>query len=308
MENNNINIENDSNMNYFQIFDNFLSDNNNNNLDNPINNPNNNNNNNNNINNQFQINNQYESKITSTAMYAFLRFILLYICYLFSKSPFNPFLSKLVIFLLIHDALVITNYTLMKIHLRINYDFPQICLLFEILNRMIFFVWFLYGNLLIIFDENNINDSLKNNTLMTYYIIILILLGFFIFADYIFYIILFITFFPCIVYILYNILKERKKLLENIKKINSILKEINYEDYTKTYGRDYMDICVICSENFKNGDKVIVLPCNNHHIFHGSCIRAWIQNKTICPMCRKDLNLYVNNENDNEEENQINII
>ena len=299
MENNNINIENDPNMNYVQIIDNFLNDNNNINL--------NNNNNNNNINNQFAINLQYENKIFSYSFYAFCRLILLFFCYLFSKSPFNSFLSKLVVFLLIHEALAITNFILMSVYLKMNNNiFPEICLLFNTLNRMIFFVWFLYGNLLLIFDENEINSSIKNNALITYYIIMLILIGYFMFADYLFLIILLILFFPCIIYILFNYVKERQKLLENVKKINSMLKEKNYEEYSKEYGKDYMDICVICSENFKNGDKIIVLPCNNHHVFHGNCIKTWIKNKTICPMCRKDLNLYVNNEN--EEESQINII
>jgi hypothetical protein len=182
---------------------------------------------------------------------------------------------------------------------------------------MIFFIWFLYGNLLIIFDENDINNSLKNNAILTYYLIILILIGYFIFADYIFYIILFISFFPCIIYILFKILKERNKLIENVKKINSMLKTINYEDYKKEHNNnnndnndnDNMDICVICTENFKNEDKVIILPCNFHHVFHENCIKSWIKNKTICPLCRKDLNFYVNNENNinniNDEENRL---
>jgi RNA recognition motif-containing protein len=122
------------------------------------------NNNNNNNNNQFVINLQYENKIFSYSFNAFCRLFLLFFCYLFSKSPFNSFLSKLVIFLLIHEALAITNFILMRVYLKINNNnFPEICLLFNTLNRMIFFVWFLYGNLLLIFDENEINSSIKNN-------------------------------------------------------------------------------------------------------------------------------------------------
>jgi len=34
--------------------------------------------------------------------------------------------------------------------------------------------------------------------------------------------------------------------------------------------------CVICMEDFKDNDELTVLPCNNNHYFHASCVKAWI--------------------------------
>ena len=42
--------------------------------------------------------------------------------------------------------------------------------------------------------------------------------------------------------------------------------------------------CVICLEDFKNGDKATVLPCI--HIFHTSCIQNWLKTQNCCPICK----------------------
>ena len=45
--------------------------------------------------------------------------------------------------------------------------------------------------------------------------------------------------------------------------------------------------CNICMEEYKNKDTVLTLKCN--HIYHKDCIKNWLCNeKTTCPMCRKD--------------------
>ena len=42
--------------------------------------------------------------------------------------------------------------------------------------------------------------------------------------------------------------------------------------------------CVICLEDFKNGENVINLPCI--HLFHKNCIKNWLKNQNSCPICK----------------------
>ena len=42
--------------------------------------------------------------------------------------------------------------------------------------------------------------------------------------------------------------------------------------------------CVICLEDFKNGDKATVLPCI--HLFHSTCIQNWLKTNNCCPICK----------------------
>ena len=42
--------------------------------------------------------------------------------------------------------------------------------------------------------------------------------------------------------------------------------------------------CVICLEDFKNGDKAIFLPCI--HLFHKDCIMSWLDSHNNCPICK----------------------
>ena len=51
-------------------------------------------------------------------------------------------------------------------------------------------------------EKDGVDESLRNNKMVTYYVTILVLLGFFIFSKLIFYIIFFVCFCPCITYVL----------------------------------------------------------------------------------------------------------
>ncbi|XP_022735701.1 RING-H2 finger protein ATL56-like [Durio zibethinus] len=44
-------------------------------------------------------------------------------------------------------------------------------------------------------------------------------------------------------------------------------------------------VCVVCLENFGNGDKCKFLP-NCKHSFHSQCIDSWLLKTPICPICR----------------------
>ena len=42
--------------------------------------------------------------------------------------------------------------------------------------------------------------------------------------------------------------------------------------------------CVICLEDFKTGDKAVILPCI--HMFHNKCIKNWLKTQNSCPICK----------------------
>jgi len=49
---------------------------------------------------------------------------------------------------------------------------------------------------------------------------------------------------------------------------------------------DPFDTCCICLDDFEEGEKLRVLPCD--HGYHSKCIDPWlVKNKRICPQCRK---------------------
>ncbi|XP_022135108.1 E3 ubiquitin-protein ligase AIP2-like [Momordica charantia] len=46
-------------------------------------------------------------------------------------------------------------------------------------------------------------------------------------------------------------------------------------------------VCSICMEWMKIGEEAKQLPCI--HRYHGGCIRAWLEIKNTCPICRYEL-------------------
>ena len=47
------------------------------------------------------------------------------------------------------------------------------------------------------------------------------------------------------------------------------------------------DKCIICQYEFKNYEKLIVLPCK--HNFHPDCIEEWLKNQKVCPYCKSEV-------------------
>lgn len=52
--------------------------------------------------------------------------------------------------------------------------------------------------------------------------------------------------------------------------------------------KKHISSCVICTEEIKEGDEIMILKCPGKHFFHGSCIKSWLMVKTTCPMCRSE--------------------
>lgn len=47
------------------------------------------------------------------------------------------------------------------------------------------------------------------------------------------------------------------------------------------------DTCSICLDQFKEEDRIVVLPC--HHGFHKDCLDPWLTMHSECPQCRHKL-------------------
>ncbi|KAL5204315.1 hypothetical protein ABZP36_009186 [Zizania latifolia] len=47
--------------------------------------------------------------------------------------------------------------------------------------------------------------------------------------------------------------------------------------------------CVICFEDYKEGEDTSVMPCSSRHRFHEACLNTWFEQSRSCPLCRYEL-------------------
>ena len=84
-----------------------------------------------------------------------------------------------------------------------------------------------------------------------------------------------------------NNLNEKKNENEDEDDKLSSNEILNYLPITilgKKINNDIEYKCIICYDNFKEGDKVTTLPCV--HVFHIDCIKSWILEHKNCPVCK----------------------
>lgn len=58
-----------------------------------------------------------------------------------------------------------------------------------------------------------------------------------------------------------------------------------YSDYIISIEAIEEEICVICLDDLRNEEKTGKLE-NCEHIFHKKCIKKWLEENPICPVCR----------------------
>ncbi|KAL8138621.1 hypothetical protein V2J09_004622 [Rumex salicifolius] len=49
-------------------------------------------------------------------------------------------------------------------------------------------------------------------------------------------------------------------------------------------GGEREKVCAVCLEEFTVGLEAAKLPCS--HVFHGGCVRRWLEKRDTCPLCR----------------------
>mmetsp|Transcript_9904 Transcript_9904/g.1466 ORF Transcript_9904/g.1466 Transcript_9904/m.1466 type:complete len:137 (-) Transcript_9904:44-454(-) len=56
----------------------------------------------------------------------------------------------------------------------------------------------------------------------------------------------------------------------------------------KKYQGEPVD-CSICTEIIDSSIKVVVMPCDDRHVFHEECIKSWLWQNPRCPICRANV-------------------
>lgn len=75
----------------------------------------------------------------------------------------------------------------------------------------------------------------------------------------------------------------------------SALKQLQVKKFVKS---DPWDVCAICLDDFEEGAKLRILPCQ--HAYHMKCIDPWlINNRRQCPCCKRYV--FPNMDNSDEE-------
>ena len=57
--------------------------------------------------------------------------------------------------------------------------------------------------------------------------------------------------------------------------------------------------CLICSQKFNLGETIIILHCSNN--FHFDCVKMWLKNQGLCPVCNNEITIDLMNQNKNIE-------
>ncbi|XP_037949270.1 E3 ubiquitin-protein ligase RNF13-like [Teleopsis dalmanni] len=93
-----------------------------------------------------------------------------------------------------------------------------------------------------------------------------------------------LCFLVMIFYMIYKCVREERRVRRN-RLPKRLLKKLPILKYTKNSDIVH-DTCVICLDEFVEGDKLRVLPCR--HPYHSHCIDPWLtENRRVCPICKR---------------------
>lgn len=56
--------------------------------------------------------------------------------------------------------------------------------------------------------------------------------------------------------------------------------------------------CAICLGDYEEEEETAVLPCG--HMFHAPCVREWFQRSRLCPMCKDDVAVALQRQQDSD--------
>ena len=65
------------------------------------------------------------------------------------------------------------------------------------------------------------------------------------------------------------------------------LKRLKVKKFKLADSKEKDDSCVICMDEYKEGDRLYVLACN--HEYHKDCVKDWLVKQRNCPLCRKEV-------------------
>ena len=85
-----------------------------------------------------------------------------------------------------------------------------------------------------------------------------------------------------------------EQLLQLEDNVGNVSKGISVQQFEKLpikkykkekYSENFQ--CIICMEEFKEKEKIKLLPCG--HIFHPNCIKEWLMKQKSCPFCKSEI-------------------
>ena len=142
--------------------------------------------------------------IVIRTVFSLIRIFFLYLCYMLDDYNLNDNLRLPVILIILHEILVLSNFIVSNILVYLNkldLVMKKVIKVTDQIGYFFFFFWFVYCNLVLIWNRDTVIYSLSENKYLTYYITILVLFGYFVFARLLFVVLFGIMFSPCILFI-----------------------------------------------------------------------------------------------------------
>jgi hypothetical protein len=68
----------------------------------------------------------------------------------------------------------------------------------------------------------------------------------------------------------------------NEETISNRLKQQKYKSSTRS--SQEVEPCCVCQEEYKEEEEIGRLECG--HDFHSQCIKEWLKQKNLCPICK----------------------